>query len=103
MFVLFGYSSIDSNASSAYDGEVATLTIRKLPEETRARLRERAARAGRSMEAEVREILIAAAAGETCPSGADLQALVDELYGDRRPQGVVADLIAERRRAAEEE
>ena len=36
---------------------VATLTIRGLDDETRARLRVRAARNGRSMEAEVRAIL----------------------------------------------
>ena len=36
---------------------MATLTIRDLDEELRARLRIRAARKGRSMEAEVREIL----------------------------------------------
>ncbi|MGH3764727.1 MAG: FitA-like ribbon-helix-helix domain-containing protein [Pseudonocardiaceae bacterium] len=38
-------------------GVVATLTIRGLDEETRDRLRVRAAQHGRSMEAEVREIL----------------------------------------------
>ncbi|MDQ6785105.1 MAG: Arc family DNA-binding protein [Actinomycetota bacterium] len=36
---------------------MATLTVRGLDEETRARLRMRAARHGRSMEAEVRAIL----------------------------------------------
>ncbi len=36
---------------------MATLTIRGLDEETKARLRMRAARHGRSMEAEVRSIL----------------------------------------------
>jgi plasmid stability protein len=83
---------------------MSTLTIRKLPEETKARLRERAARAGRSMEAEVREILVAIAAGEEAPPDpADLQALVDELYAGARPKGVVADLIAERRRSARDE
>lgn len=39
------------------------LTIRRLPEEVQAALRERARRAGRSMEAEVREILTAACTG----------------------------------------
>jgi len=41
---------------------VATLTIRELDEDLRAGLRVRAARHGRSMEAEVREILRAALA-----------------------------------------
>jgi plasmid stability protein len=36
---------------------MATLTIRQLDEQTHARLRERAARHGRSVEAEVRAIL----------------------------------------------
>lgn len=40
--------------------EVATLTIRAIDDELKARLRERAATNGRSMEAEVRAILRAA-------------------------------------------
>lgn len=36
---------------------MSTLTIRKVPETTHAKLRERAARNGRSVEAEVRSIL----------------------------------------------
>jgi plasmid stability protein len=43
---------------------MATLTIRGLDDETKARLRVRAARHGRSMEAEVRNIL-----EEALPSG----------------------------------
>ena len=39
------------------------LTIRRLPETVQAALRERARRAGRSMEAEAREILTAACVG----------------------------------------
>jgi plasmid stability protein len=39
---------------------MATITIRKLDERTKGRLRVRAARHGRSMEAEAREILRAA-------------------------------------------
>ena len=42
---------------------MATITVRDLDESTRAKLRIRAARNGRSMEAEVREILKAAVAG----------------------------------------
>src|SRR5262249_16034669 len=45
-----------------------SITIRQLDETTKRRLRLRAARAGRSMEDEVRTILRAAAAGETMSS-----------------------------------
>ncbi len=83
---------------------MSTLTIRKLPEDTKSRLRARAARAGRSMEAEAREILAAATAIEEEPDDpAELQALVDELYPDGLPAGVVDDLIAERRQSARDE
>jgi plasmid stability protein len=50
---------------------VATLTIRNLDEALKARLRIRAAENGRSMEAEVRELLSAALASpDARPSGA---------------------------------
>jgi plasmid stability protein len=45
----------------------ATVTVRQLDEETKARLRLQAARNGRSMEAEAREILRQALAKETAP------------------------------------
>lgn len=48
---------------------MATLTIRHLDEELRARLRVRAAQQGRSMEAEVREILRDALAKPAGPDG----------------------------------
>jgi antitoxin FitA len=47
---------------------VATLTIRDLDDELRLRLRVRAAERGRSMEAEVREILRDALTGPTAPA-----------------------------------
>jgi plasmid stability protein len=47
--------SIDSNAS--IESIMATITIRQLDEETKTRLRVRAAHHGRSMEEEAREIL----------------------------------------------
>ena len=80
---------------------MATLNIRNLPDPVHARLRLRAARAGRSMEAEARTIL-----SDSCrPPASDdelfaLQDLVDDLYGDTKPTQVVDDLIADRRRAA---
>ena len=77
---------------------MATLSIRNLPESVHSALRIRAARKGRSMEAEVRRILI-----ELCeppqpkPNFSKLQAMVKQLYGDKKPKHVVDDLIAERR------
>jgi len=72
---------------------MAVLIIRNLPEEVRARLRRRAARAGRSMEAEVRAILTdASVAEERRLSAAALQAWVGRLYRGRRPSGVVDEL-----------
>ena len=84
---------------------MATLNIRNLPDCVHQALRLRAARAGRSMEAEARAIIAAACAeDEGAPAeAADLQALVDALYGRRKPRGVVQDLIEERRREAAEE
>jgi plasmid stability protein len=81
---------------------MATLTIRNLPDDVRDRLRVRAARAGVSMEAEARSILIRASV-ETPATAASLQAWVDELYGARRPAGVVETLIEERQSEAARE
>ena len=83
---------------------MAVLTIRNLPEEVRDRLRLRAAKAGRSMEAEVREIL-ARATRETSekPDPAALQAWVAQLYGQNKPKGVVDELIRDRRKEADSE
>ena len=83
---------------------MATLNIRNLPDPVHARLRLRAARSGRSMEAEAREIL--ATACRPRPRGDELSALqdlVDDLYGDNKPRHVVDELIADRRREAENE
>ena len=83
---------------------MAILNIRSLPDEIHARLRVRAAMAGRSMEAEAREIL-RAACGEPHPvqPAGTLQDLVDDLYGTKRPKDVVDTLIADRRREAARE
>ena len=54
---------------------MATLTIRNLDEDTKARLRVRAARHGRSMEAEARTLLAAAVRAPASRSG-DLAASV---------------------------
>jgi hypothetical protein len=82
---------------------VAVLNIRNLPDEVHAQLRIRAAKAGRSMEAEVRAILAEACRPPSTVDGAALQEWVCELYGGQVPTGVVEGLIAERRREAADE
>jgi plasmid stability protein len=105
---------IDITAYSAYNKEISkpvakraekgvaimpVLNIRNLPAEVHARLRVRAARAGRSMEAEARAILTAVCTeSESRRPASALQDWVDELYAARRPRKVVESLIAERRR-----
>ena len=83
---------------------MAVLNIRNLPAEVHARLRVRAARGGRSMEAEARAILAAVCMEEDLrrPASA-LQDWVGELYGLKKPRKVVDALIAERRREAAKE
>ena len=53
-----GCAVIDSIASIDYIAVMATITIRNLPEETKRRLRMRAAENGRSMEQEARLALV---------------------------------------------
>ena len=80
---------------------MAILNIRNLPKDVHARLRSRAAKSGRSMEAEAREILTAAVTDEHDKlSAAALQSWVNQLYGQQKPANVVESLIAERRQAA---
>ncbi len=81
---------------------MATLNIRRLPDDVHVKLRVRAARAGRSMEAEARMIL-AEAVEQPEPKPVDLAELrtfMLRLYDGALPTGVVDDLIAERRREA---
>ncbi|HEY0835630.1 MAG TPA: Arc family DNA-binding protein [Azospirillum sp.] len=84
---------------------MATLSIRNLPDDVHARLRVRAALHGRSMESEARDILATACLSPSGPASdpAALQSLVDQLYDDGKPTGVVDRFIAERRREAERE
>ncbi|MGH9464757.1 MAG: FitA-like ribbon-helix-helix domain-containing protein [Thermoanaerobaculia bacterium] len=83
---------------------MAVLNIRNLPPEVHTRLRVRAAKAGRSMEAEARAILTRVVLnGEGSQRAADLRAWVDALYAAGKPAGVVDDLLAERRRESERE
>ncbi|MBM3298515.1 MAG: Arc family DNA-binding protein [Deltaproteobacteria bacterium] len=83
---------------------MAVLNIRNLPDEVRSRLRIRAAKAGRSMEAEARAILAAACAvDEGRQPASALQDWVDGLYGAKRPRKVVEALLRERRRESAKE
>jgi len=78
---------------------MATLTIRSLPDEVHARLRVRAAKNGRSTEAEARAILTSACPDESGLSTLeDVQRWVDEMLGGNKPKNVVDEFIAERRR-----
>ena len=77
---------------------MAVLNIRNLPDDVRDRLRVRAARRGRSMEAEVRAILTAAVTESAPESPSSLPEWVDRLYGKRKPKAVVETLITERRK-----
>jgi plasmid stability protein len=88
---------------------MATLNIRNLPDEVHKRLRMRAAKHGRSMEAEARDILAEACDSaerpqpnrkEALAKAKRLQALIDRLYGHRKPENVVDQFLAERRREA---
>ena len=79
---------------------MATLTIRNVSDDVRDKLRARADKNGRSMEAEVRAILDAACAPRETMSIEEVQAWVDRLYSGRKPKNVVDDFIAERRREA---
>jgi plasmid stability protein len=81
---------------------MAVLNVRNLPDEVHARLRLRAAKAGRSMEAEARAILTDACSEESGQSTAlsvtlSLPAWVDSVFGAGKPTDVAAELIAERR------
>lgn len=80
---------------------MATLNIRNLPEEIHQKLRIRAAKSGRSMEAEARAILTNACSDSSEPvSATSLQEMVSELYGQKKPKRVVDDLLLERRKAS---
>lgn len=87
---------------------MATLNIRNLSEVGYAKLRIRAATAGRSMEAEAREIISRACLDDHTEQDAlaitlSLPVWVDELFGGNKSTGVVEALIAERRLEAANE
>lgn len=98
---------LDSVAVDFQSVFVATLTIRNLPDDVRDRLRLRAAQNGRSMEAEVRQVLAEAVEADhaTAQGPAErvrrLQAIIEPY---RKPGGgVVDEFLAERRRMWGEE
>ncbi|WP_028661430.1 FitA-like ribbon-helix-helix domain-containing protein [Saccharomonospora saliphila] len=78
---------------------MATLTIREFDDGLKARLRVRAAEHGRSMEAEVREILRTALVSE--PEEAGLGSRVRRRFTEAGEYGVEAPERHERPRAAE--
>jgi plasmid stability protein len=84
---------------------MAILNIRNLDPEVHKALRLRAAKAGRSMEAEAREILTLAVAPRAPKAEvvAEVQAAFDRLYGDKKPKNASDELIKERRREARRE
>lgn len=83
---------------------MAVLSIRNIPDEVHALLRVRAAKAGRSMESEARDILTRACHAEGKPRNAEnLQKLVAKLYKQKKPRSVVKELIRSRRKEAKNE
>ena len=88
---------------------MATLTIRNLPDPVRDRLRLRAAKRGRSMEAEAREVLAQAVAPDSASTTAAevaarmrrAQAIVQARIDPSR--SLVDELIEQRRRESAEE
>lgn len=88
---------------------MATLTIRNLPDDVRDRLRIRAAKNGRSMEAEAREVLVTAVVPADPKQGkddyAERLAKVQREVRKYIPEGtpLVDEFLAERRRMWGEE
>ncbi len=83
---------------------MATLTIRNIPDATHQALRERAAKAGRSMEEEVR-VMIADKAkpdkrldrADALAAASELRALMRAANGGRMPRDSVDAFIADKR------
>lgn len=97
---------------------MGSLTVRNIPDDSLAALRVRAAEHGRSMEAEVRDLIRLALPGtrrvppprlEDLPAVppeikarvARVQAMVKEAFGGEMPKGRVDAFLAERRAEAE--
>lgn len=87
---------------------MASLTVRNIPDDTFAAFRVRAASHGRSMEAEVRELIVEATGRVEAPLSveervAKAQAIVRKAFGGELPKGMVDELIADRRAEAAKE
>lgn len=89
-------TAIDINGDNDYDERMAVLNIRNLPDSVHQALRLRAAKSGRSMEAEVRAILTEMFS-PAAPPLHEFQEWVDHLYRDNKPHDVVGELLNERR------
>ncbi len=78
---------------------MATIQVRELPEETYEVLRRRARRAGQSIQAYMRDQLVALAARPTKEEAvATIEAILDRQRGeDPTPGSIADDLAAERR------
>ena len=81
---------------------MATLTVRNLPDEVRDKLRLRAARSGRSTEAEVRSLLIEAVREKPKVSPEEYRARIARIQAEMRQfvrpgRSLVDEVIAERR------
>ena len=77
---------------------MAILNIRNMSDEVHAKLRVRAAKAGRSMEAEAQEILTAVILqNQPLTTPTELQEWVTDLYSAYKPTNVVETIFAERR------
>lgn len=74
---------------------MATITVRDLDESTRAKLKVRAARNGRSMEAEVRDILKTAVAADPS-SGEGLGSRIQAMFAEIGGAQDLVDLIPDR-------
>ncbi|MFL5220531.1 MAG: FitA-like ribbon-helix-helix domain-containing protein [Microvirga sp.] len=100
---------IDGIAVTPHPPAMATLTVRNLPDEVRDQLRVRAARNGRSMEAEARAVLAAGVNGENrSEEQKDVRARVRRLQEIMKPyrskdRSVVDEFLAERRKLWGEE
>ncbi|MFL5109090.1 MAG: FitA-like ribbon-helix-helix domain-containing protein [Microvirga sp.] len=100
---------IDGIAVTPHPPAMATLTVRNLPDEVRDQLRVRAARNGRSMEAEARAVLAAGVNGENrSQEQKDVRARVRRLQEIMKPyrskdRSVVDEFLAERRKLWGEE
>jgi plasmid stability protein len=82
---------------------MAVLSIRSVPDDLHQRLRMRAARHGRSMESEARCILAEALEADEPLSPAALQDWVAKMMRGRSGEGMVDELLAERRREAQDD